>query len=89
MTRTVLITGATGDTGRAATRESIGRGLKVRAMVHREDDRSAALEKQGAEVVEGDLLKIDTIRDAMEGIDAAYLVYPVAPGLINATVNFA
>ena len=25
----------------------------------------------------------------MEGVDAAYLVYPVAPGLINATVNFA
>ena len=89
MTRTVLITGATGDTGRAATRESIKRGLEVRVMVHSKDDRSAALEKQGSEVVEGDLLKIDTIRSAMEGVDAAYLVYPVAPGLIQATVNFA
>jgi NAD(P)H dehydrogenase (quinone) len=89
MTRKVLITGATGDTGRAATRESIGLGLEVRAMVHRKDDRSAALEKQGAEVVVGDLLDIDTIREAMEGVGAAYLVYPVAPGLINATVNFA
>ncbi len=89
MNRKVLITGAAGDTGRAATRESIKRGLGVRAMVHRKDDRSASLERQGAEVVEGDLLNIDTIREAMEGIDAAYLVYPVQPGLINATVNFA
>ena len=46
--RKVLVTGATGDTGRAATEESIKRGLDVRAMVHRKDDRSAALEKQGA-----------------------------------------
>ena len=89
MSRKVLITGAAGDTGRAATRESIKRGLDVRAMVHGKDDRSAGLERQGAEVVMGDLLDIDTIREAMEGVDAAYLVYPVQPGLINATVNFA
>ena len=89
MNRRALITGATGDTGRAAVRESIGRGLKVRAMVHRKDSRSAALEAQGAEVVEGDFQDIDALRAAMEGIDAAYLVYPVQPGLIVATVNFA
>jgi NAD(P)H dehydrogenase (quinone) len=89
MSHKVLITGATGDTGRAAVRESIMLGLIVRAMVHGKDDRSAALEKLGAEVVVGDLHDIDTIREAMEGTDAAYLVYPVQPGLIDATVNFA
>ena len=88
-TRKVLITGATGDTGRAATRESLGRGLRVRALVHSRDRRSEALEAQGAEVVVGDLLQIDTIAAAMDGLDAAYLVYPVQPGLIAATVNFA
>ncbi|CAG9247994.1 NmrA family NAD(P)-binding protein [Paraburkholderia caribensis] len=89
MFKKVLITGATGDTGRAAVRESIALGLSVRAMVHRKDDRSAALEALGAEVVVGDLLEINTVRDAMTGVDAAYLVWPVQPGLINATVNFA
>ncbi|AXF03645.1 NAD(P)H-binding protein [Paraburkholderia hospita] len=89
MSKKVLITGATGDTGRAAVRESIALGLIVRAMVHRKDDRSAALEALGAEVVVGDLLEINTVRDAMKGVDAAYLVWPVQPGLINATVNFA
>jgi NAD(P)H dehydrogenase (quinone) len=88
MKRTILITGATGDTGRVAVRESIKRGLDVRAMVHRKDDRSGALERLGAQVVVGDLQKIDEIRQAMEGTSAAYLVYPVQPGLIDATVYF-
>ncbi|MCT9114099.1 NmrA family NAD(P)-binding protein [Streptomyces mirabilis] len=87
--KTVLITGATGDTGRAAVRESIALGLKVRAMVHRLDARSQALEDLGAQVVVGDLLEINTVRAAMDGIDAAYLVWPVQSGLIQATVNFA
>ena len=89
MNRKVLITGATGDTGRAAVRESIALGLTVRAMVHGRDGRSAALENLGAEVVVGDLHNVDSIREAMDGSDAAYLVYPVQAGLINATVNFA
>jgi NAD(P)H dehydrogenase (quinone) len=53
------------------------------------DARSAALAKSGAEVVVGDLLEINTIRTAMEGVDAVYLCWPVTPGLIHATVNFA
>jgi NAD(P)H dehydrogenase (quinone) len=85
----VLISGATGDTGRAAVREAIALGLGVRAMVHNRDARSEALETLGAEVVFGDLLEIDTVRAAMEGTHAAYLVWPVAPGLIHVTVNFA
>jgi NAD(P)H dehydrogenase (quinone) len=89
MTKKVLITGATGDTGRAAVKESIALGLNVRAMVHSKDARSETLEQLGAEVVLGDLLEIDTIRAAMEGVDAAYFVWPVKPGLIQATVNFA
>ena len=89
MARKVLVSGATGDTGRAAVKEAITLGLDVRAMVHNNDARSTALEKRGAEVVLGDLLEIDSVRAAMEGVDAAYFVWPVAPGLIHATVNFA
>jgi NAD(P)H dehydrogenase (quinone) len=89
MSKKVLISGATGDTGRSAVKEAIALGLDVRAMVHGKDARSEALEKLGAAVVLGDLLEIDTVHAAMEGVDAAYLVWPVAPGLIHATVNFA
>ncbi len=87
--RSVLITGAPGDTGRAAVEEASRYGLAVRAMVHGKDARSEALEELGAEVVVGDLLEIDTVLAAMRGVDAAYLVWPVQPGLIQATVNFA
>jgi NAD(P)H dehydrogenase (quinone) len=89
MSKNVMISGANGDTGRAAVREAIALGLDVRAMVHNRDARSEALETLGAEVVLGDLLEIDTVRAAMEGANAAYFVWPVAPGLIHATVNFA
>ena len=89
MNKNVLISGANGDTGRAAVRESIALGLDVRAMVHKKDARSEPLEKLGAEVVVGDLLEINTVRAAMNGVGAAYLVWPVQPGLIHATVNFA
>jgi NAD(P)H dehydrogenase (quinone) len=89
MSKKVLISGATGDTGRAAVREAIALGLSVHAMVHGKDARSEGLGTLGAEVVVGDLLEIDSVRAAMEGADAAYFVWPVAPGLIHAAVNFA
>jgi uncharacterized protein YbjT (DUF2867 family) len=54
MDHKVLITGATGDTGRSAVRESIKLGLKARALVHSIDDRSKALEALGAEIALGD-----------------------------------
>ncbi|MGV9707643.1 NmrA family NAD(P)-binding protein [Streptomyces sp. NPDC003483] len=88
-TKTVLISGATGDTGRAAVRASLALGMNVRALVHRIDERSDALAESGAEIVTGDLLDINTLRPAMEGAEAAYLVWPVQPHLIHATVNFA
>jgi NAD(P)H dehydrogenase (quinone) len=88
MPRKVLITGATGDTGRAAVRESLALGLQVRALVHKRDKRSEALETLGAEIVVGDLLEINTLGAGMKGVDAAYFCWPVAPGLIDAAVNF-
>jgi len=58
-------------------------------MVRRHDARSQSLVALGAEIVIGDLLEIDTVVSAMTGVDAAYFVWPVQPGLITATVNFA
>ena len=89
MSKKVVISGATGDTGRAAVKEALTLGLDVRAMVHNRDARAAALEAAGAEVATGDLLEIDTIRAAMDGVEAAYFVWPVQPGLLTAVVNFA
>ncbi|MFJ1596506.1 NAD(P)H-binding protein [Streptomyces sp. NPDC088261] len=89
VSKTVLVSGATGDTGRATVRESLALGLDVRALVRTIDARSQALADLGAEVVVGDFMDPNSLRSAMEGTDAAYLCYPVSPGLLPATVNFA
>jgi len=55
----ILVTGAAGQlgaVGRTVTSLFLERGLPVRAMVRREDDRAATLRAAGAEVVIGDLL---------------------------------
>ena len=88
MSQTVLITGATGSTGRSTTETLVKQGVTVRALVHKEDERSARLRVAGAEIVVGDLLNLDDARRALEGVNAAYFVYPIHPGLIEASAYF-
>lgn len=52
----MLVTGATGISGRHGCKQLIERGHQVRALAHKEDDRSRALQQLGIEVVYGDLL---------------------------------
>src|SRR5258708_15468085 len=84
-----LVTGATGATGGAAATQLLDKGRRVRAFVHREDGRSESLRRRGAEVVVGDLLDFDVVREAMKGVNRAYFVYPIRPGLVQATTQFA
>jgi NAD(P)H dehydrogenase (quinone) len=85
----VLITGATGFTGRAAVDTALQLGLQVRALVHTGDARAAALRARGVEVTIGDLSKIDSIRATLDGVRATYFVYPIMPGILDATAYFA
>lgn len=85
----ILVTGGTGSTGRATIKHLLQKGLAVRAFVHKEDDRSRQLEAQGAEVIVGDLLDLRSVRRAFDGVKRAYFVYPVRPGLIDASAIFA
>lgn len=85
----VLVTGATGSTGRETARLLIEKGHSVRAFVHKEDERSEALAKQGIEIAVGDLLDIDAVSKALTTIDGAYFCYPIRPGLLQATAYFA
>lgn len=86
---TYLITGATGDTGRYAALSLRERGHAVRAFVHTLDGRAEALRQSGVEIVQGDLLDIDSVKAALEGTAGAYFVYPLRPGLLEATAYFA
>src|SRR3984957_16234416 len=85
----VLVTGATGDTGRATIDELLARGHKVRALAHGRDNRSEKLREQGVEVVFGDLLDFGQVRAALSGVQRAYFVYPIRPGILQATAYFA
>jgi NAD(P)H dehydrogenase (quinone) len=85
----VLVTGATGDTGRATVEELLTRGHRVRALAHGQDKRSKKLEDQGVEVVYGDLLDFGQVRAALSGVQRAYFVYPIRPGILQATAYFA
>jgi uncharacterized protein YbjT (DUF2867 family) len=84
-----LVTGATGSTGRETARLLIEKGHSVRAFVHKDDERSAALSKQGIEIAVGDLLDIDAVAKALTNIDGAYFCYPIVPGLLQTTAYFA
>jgi NAD(P)H dehydrogenase (quinone) len=85
----ILVTGATGATGTAAVRLLREWGESVRALVRKEDERSDALKGQGVEIVVGDLLDFDAVRGAVEGIQCAYFMFPIEPGILEATAYFA
>lgn len=85
---TILVTGATGDTGRDTTRILAKQGHAVRALVRSNDERAEALQALGAETVVGDLLDLKSLREALQGITVAYFVYPIQPGLLEAAALF-
>ena len=89
MIKTTLVTAATGKTGRYTIPLLLGRGHRVRALVHKLDDRSERLADQGADIMVGDLLDLQAMRAAVDGVDGAYFCYPIAPGLVEAAAYFA
>jgi uncharacterized protein YbjT (DUF2867 family) len=70
----VLVTGATGTTGRAVLDALIARGAPVRAMVRKEADRSRL--PAGIEVVAADFDDAASMAAALQGARRAYLVTP-------------
>ncbi len=72
----ILVTGAAGKTGSAVVEQMLDRGFPVRALVRRTDERSARLESLGADVVVADLLNLNSVRAAVQGVRRIYFVYP-------------
>jgi uncharacterized protein YbjT (DUF2867 family) len=85
----ILIGGAAGATGSAATKLLLEKGFSVRAFVHKDDERSKKLQSFGAEIFVGDVLDLRAVRRAFDGVKRAYFVYPMRPGLVEATANYA
>jgi uncharacterized protein YbjT (DUF2867 family) len=88
----ILVTGAAGEVGaigRTLTALLLARGLKVRALVRREDERAAALRQLGAEVVQGDLTDLASMHRAIEGCMRIYFGMSVSASYLEATINTA
>jgi uncharacterized protein YbjT (DUF2867 family) len=72
-TGTVLVTGATGNTGSGLVPALRNAGVSVRAFV-RDESKAQPLKDVGAEIVVGDLDQPETIGPAVEGVEKIYLL---------------
>ncbi|TIX38829.1 MAG: NAD-dependent epimerase/dehydratase family protein, partial [Mesorhizobium sp.] len=62
---TILVTGATGNVGRNVVEQLVKRGANVRALVR---NPSKANFPARVDVVQGDLLDVDSLRKAFSGV---------------------
>lgn len=85
----ILVTGATGKTGSVVVSELLKAGYPVRAMVHREDARSARLQAYGAELAVADMSDVERVADALKNVQRAYFCPPFDPYMIQGAVAFA
>ncbi len=72
----ILVTGASGKTGRAITAALARRGQAVRALVHRAESASTIAAAGAAEVAIGDMGRQEELRAACQGVDAVYHICP-------------
>jgi hypothetical protein len=75
----VLVTGATGKTGAAVVAQLREKGWPVRAVVRLRDERSARLDRLGAETVVADLFDPDHLLDALRGCPGPTTARPSTP----------
>ncbi|MDR6955458.1 uncharacterized protein YbjT (DUF2867 family) [Ancylobacter sp. 3268] len=71
---TILVTGATGRVGRHVVHQLVQRGATVRVLTR---DASKANVPAGVEVAQGDLLDIDALRSAFDGVRTLFLLNAV------------
>lgn len=68
---TILVTGATGTVGSNVVEQLVNRGADVRALIR---DPAKASFPAGVNVVQGDLLDVDSLRAAMKGVSTLFLL---------------
>jgi NAD(P)H dehydrogenase (quinone) len=85
----VLVTGATGKIGGAVAAQLLEKGVPTRALVHRDDARSARLRDLGAEIVVADMFDIQQVAAALDGVDRLYFNPPYHPHALDSAVAFA
>ncbi|MFJ9444563.1 NAD(P)H-binding protein [Kitasatospora sp. NPDC101235] len=90
--QSILVTGAAGRVGavgRSVVEDLRRRGLPVRAMVRRDDERAEALRATGAEVVVGDLTDVEDVAGALAGCRRVYFGMGVSAQYLEAALTTA
>jgi hypothetical protein len=72
----VLVTGATGTVGSVVVKQLVAAGLDVRAFTRSPEK---ATFPRGVTPFKGELLDVDALRAAIDGIEAVFLLSPVVP----------
>jgi NAD(P)H dehydrogenase (quinone) len=85
----VLVTCAGGKVGNAVALQLLEKGVTTRALVHREDKRSARLRELGAEVVVANMMDYQQVQELMYGVDRIYFHPIFDPHALDSTVIFA
>src|SRR4029453_5646707 len=80
----ILVTGATGTTGRYVVQELLAAGARVRALVRKADRASFP---DGVEIATGDLADPGTLASALDGVERLYLLAPFEPRLVELERN--
>ena len=80
----ILVTGATGTTGRHVVRELSAAGAPVRALVRRVE---RVAWPDGVEVAQGDLADPESLAGALRGVEKLYLLAPFEPRLVDLERN--
>lgn len=75
MNETILTYGAGGVQGAPVAHDLLRRGVRVRALVT-DLNKNAGLRQAGAELVQGDLADLDSVRRATVGADRVFLTLP-------------
>lgn len=82
----ILVTGATGFVGRRVVEELSSRGFTVRALV-RNGSKVPASVGHNARIVKGDILDVETLRNACEGVDCVVHLAAIIRERGNLTFN--
>src|SRR5579863_9980566 len=81
---TVLAVGAAGNLAGLVVPELVKRGVKVRGLVRKPEQAEEAKRRGATEVAVGDLADLDSLRAALQGVDAVFHVGPAfAPNEIQ------
>jgi uncharacterized protein YbjT (DUF2867 family) len=86
VSNTILVTGATGNVGSQVVQQLIASGITPRVAV-RSMSKAESLKKAGAEPVEMDLERPETVQTALVGVDKVFLVSPFVPNMVELTAT--